>query len=77
MTELEKIFDNLNWKRKFENVIPNQNIVKVFRKGHIDRTEKYFNNHQEETNKHYRSAYLFTDSLSQAIAITEDEWEDE
>jgi hypothetical protein len=73
MTELEKVFDSLTWERKFEYEIPSSMITRVFRNG--IEAQKYFNTHREETNKVYRSAHLFTDSLSQCIAITAEEWE--
>ena len=76
-TELEKIFDQTDWERKFEYKLPDRDIVYVWRESQAKDAKRKLSRLQEEVKKFYRCLWLGSDSIGQVLCMTEHEWDKE
>lgn len=82
-SQLEQVWDTVNWNRKFKNVIPSETPEIIFNSYDIQsvyEAEDYFHKYADlETEESsddadimiVRSAYLFSDSSGEKIAVIE------
>ena len=75
-TKLEIVFDSVTWDRKFENDVPQENILRVFRENEAEEAGRFIADLEEETEKVWRSVSLGQDSLGQLLAVVEAEWDE-
>ncbi len=83
--ELEEIWNKLEWGRKFERVIPEEDIKYVFHaysREEVDQAREILGVLEEEgTDENgdevWRAAHLASYSSGEAIVITESVWDDD
>lgn len=73
---LDELFDSISWDRKFSHHVPSE-FTELFRSDDLDEAIEYFAQNAEEDSDQVRAAYLFSDSLGQALAVNESDWDSE
>jgi len=78
MTELEKLFDECPWSRKFEHQFPDGRYMYVWHgdcEEEIEHAEKTLPDLEEETQEYCRALYLCSVSRGQTLIVTEETWD--
>ena len=73
-TELEKVYDSIDWERKFQYQIPRE-FDETWREAEAEKAKKFLAKKQEETQKVVRSLFLAEDSRGQVLIFCEENWD--